>query len=415
MLLMPLVAIGGEVDALAVAREDRVDVVRLAALHAPPLAGGEVDREELGVVADHRAEHQDVAVGRERRRSVEDRVLGHVLDLERLDVEQEEIEDAVGVAGERDVLAVRAPRRRHLLLDRHVDDAPDAAVEDVDDDQRATRLALAGEHRERVAVGRERDVAAHAVAQRQVLRQQVLELGRAALGEIAQHAPLLRVEQDQVDVVLDRRERRHQVARRRRDRRELLRAAAAAVGVGAERPAEVAGLAGLDQLRQVLLAQPAPELGVEVLGVDAERALDGAADARAQRVPELVEEVAQAVLAPAVLDEVERGVAVAIGEEAAALRLGDRRQHVVDRGVDQEHAVVGGLVLTVVARHAFHEPLRRRRGERLAEAAGEQDVVLEDVGQLVTDERVELGVGQVDRHHHAEEVGRSRTRPRLPG
>ena len=140
-------------------------------------------------------------------------------------------------------------------------------------------------------------------------------------------------------------------------------------------------------------------------GVDAERPLDRAPDARAQRVPELVEEVAQAVLAPAVFDEVERGVAVAIGEEAAALRLGDRRQHVVDRGVDQEHAVVGGLVLAVVARHAFHEPLRRRRGERLAEAAREQDVVLEDVGQLVADERVELGVGQVDRHHHAEQVG----------
>jgi hypothetical protein len=44
------VAVRGEVDALAVAREDGVDVVGLVALHAAALAGSEVDREELSVV-----------------------------------------------------------------------------------------------------------------------------------------------------------------------------------------------------------------------------------------------------------------------------------------------------------------------------------------------------------------------------
>ena len=80
---------------------------------------------------------------------------------------------------------------------------------------------------------------------------------------------------------------------------------------------------GLDQqsLGQVLLAQPAPEIEVEILRVDAERALDRPVGPATESVAELEQEVAEALLAPALLDVVEGGVAEAGGEEARGAAL----------------------------------------------------------------------------------------------
>src|SRR6202023_4121723 len=83
-----------------------------------------------------------------------------------------------------------------------------------------------------------------------------------------------------------------------------------------EDPPELARLAGLDQRRQVLLAQPAAELDVELLRFQLDRLLDGAVDAAAERVAHLEQEVEETFMAPAVLDEGEHRVAVAVGEEA---------------------------------------------------------------------------------------------------
>ena len=78
------------------------------------------------------------------------------------------------------------------------------------------------------------------------------------------------------------------------------------------------------------------------------------------------------------------------------------RHQVVDHQVAQEHLVGGPLVLRVVARHALHQPGGRLAGEAPAHLAAEQQVVLEDVGELVEDQLVQLGVGEVHRQHHAE-------------
>ena len=262
-----------------------------------------------------------------------------------LEVDRVDVEPAGPVAGEGDGPAVGAEGRVHLLLDLHLDRLDELALEDVEDHQAAAALAL-GEGGDVVAVGREGEVAAHARADGQELRRQVLVAPGVALGQVGDRAPRAGVVEHDVEVAAGDRERRHQVAGRRRRRRDHLLDLALVV---AERPSEVGGLAGLDQLRQVLLAQPAAEVEVEVLGVDPEGALDRPVGPAAERVAELEQEVAEALLAPALLDEVEGGVAETVGEEAGGAALQDRRDRVVDHRVAQVHLVRGGLVLRHVA------------------------------------------------------------------
>ena len=395
-------AVGGVVDALAVRRVDRVVLVGVAGGHRDAQAGlVEVDAEDLavGAGADHRHQHERLAVGRERRRAVEDVVVGEPRDRHRVEVEHEDVEPGVLAPREGDLLAVGAEARRLLLLDLvHVDDAADAAVDRVEEQQAAALLAL-GEHRDGVAVRREGEVAAQAAAELQLLGDQVLVLARERLGQVADEGPLAGVEQHHVHLAVIGAEGRHQVAGGRGDRRDLV---GVAVGLDPEHPPEVAGLAGLDQLRQVLLAQPAPELDVEVLGLDLEGALDGAIDARTEGVAGLVQEIEEALVAPAVLDEREHRVAEAVGEETLDLDAADRRDDVVDHRVAQEHRVAHRLVAAHVARHALDEPGRRAVADGLRQAALEEHLVLEDVGQLVADQGDQQAVRIVDRQHHAE-------------
>ncbi len=214
--------------------------------------------------------------------------------------------------------------RRGLLLEVvHVDDLAQAAVQDVDQEQAAPLLAL-GEHGDGVAVGREGEVAPPLAAESELLGHQVLVFVREAAGEVADQPAVLGVEEDDVHVALVDGQGSHQVARGRGYRRGRL--AAGALVLDAEDLAEVRRLAGLDELRQVLLAQPLAELQVEILGLQLERPLDRPVHPRADGVAHLVDEVEEAFLAPALLDEVEHRVAEAVGEEAVDVAPGRRKE-----------------------------------------------------------------------------------------
>ena len=118
------------------------------------------------------------------------------------------------------------------------------------------------------------------------------------------------------------------------------------------------GSPALGQHLQEALAQVAAEADVEVLGGDAVGPLQDAVDVRAELPAVLEDEVAHAVLAPLRLDEVEDGVAEAVGEEAADAALGDLRDLVGEDGVAQDHLVLGVLVGGEVGGHALRQPLR---------------------------------------------------------
>ena len=165
--------------------------------------------------------------------------------------------------------------------------------------------------------------------------------------------------------------------------------------------------------REVLPPQVPAKLQVEVVGLDLERAPEGDGDVAAEERPVLEDEVADGVLAPLGFHEVVDGVAVPVGGVAFDLDLRDRRDEVLVDRVPQEHPVLVVLVVAVVRRHALHDPGRDVRRERAAEPAAEQDLVLEDVRELVLDERLELLVRQVDREGPCG-CGRARRRRRRP-
>src|ERR1044072_1880322 len=174
--ILGAVAIGSDEQRVAVLGERGVDVVLVAA--GELAAGGRVlqlDAEELLELPHLRAVDDALAVGGEHRAAVEALIVGEVGRLAALDVEQEDVEPAGLVAREGDALAVGAPRRRERLLHVEVDDALDAAVDDVDEHQAAPLLAL-GEDRQPVAVGREGEVGAAPAPLAEVLAGEVLVL-----------------------------------------------------------------------------------------------------------------------------------------------------------------------------------------------------------------------------------------------
>jgi hypothetical protein len=105
-------------------------------------------------------------------------------------------------------------------------------------------------------------------------------------------------------------------------------------------------------------------------------------------------------------------VTVSVGEERQLGQILHRREDVVDHGVPNDHLVERVLVLAEVRGHAFHDPERSAGAEGAAEVALVEDRELEDVRQLVGDERVQLVGRLVDREHHAV-LDRLRERPDL--
>ena len=205
-------------------------------------------------------------------------------------------------------------------------------------------------------------------------------------------------EEGDVDVALVRRERRDEIAGRRRRGADLV--GRPLVGSHPELLTVLGGFAFDGEKRQVLLPQVAPELQVELVRLDVEGPAKSHRDVTAEERAVLEDEVADRVLAPLGLHEVVHGVAVAVGGIALDVDLRDGRDEVLVDRVPQVHAVLVVLVVSEVGREALHEPRRRIRRERPAEAAAEQDFVLEDVRQLVLDQRLQLLVGHVDRKDH---------------
>jgi hypothetical protein len=79
----------------------------------------------------------------------------------------------------------------------------------------------------------------------------------------------------------------------------------------------------------------------------------------------------------------------------------DRRDEAVDHGVPDDHLVEVVLVLPEVAREAFHDPRGDVGAERPRQRLLVQDAELEDVRQLVADQRVLLVGWQVHGQDHA--------------
>ena len=109
-----------------------------------------------------------------------------------------------------------------------------------------------------------------------------------------------------------------------------------------------------------------------------------------------------AFLAPLRLDELEAGVAqvvdqARVGEAAVALEVGHLRHDVGDRDVAHRHQVERVPDAGHVVGQAFVHPQR----DAALDQAARDDVELEDVGELVGDQPIELIGRLVDRQHHA--------------
>ena len=100
-------------------------------------------------------------------------------------------------------------------------------------------------------------------------------------------------------------------------------------------------------------------------------------------------------------------MAEAVGEEAVDPLLRDLGDLVREDRVAKHHAVLVVLVVSVVGGHPFEEPLGGRGCRRAQVVASEEDLELEDVGQLVGDELLELLVGQVHGQDHPVARGES--------
>ena len=151
------------------------------------------------------------------------------------------------------------------------------------------------------------------------------------------------------------------------------------------------------------LDRVAPVVG-ELLERPSQGAPEGAVDPARDRS---LEDLADDLVAPALADVGEQGVAEVVGEDARVEgQLLDRGQGPLERRVAQPHRGQGidraeGQVL----RHPLHKPQRRvhvaERLEAPADPAAAEHVELELVHHLVLEHVLELGIGAGERQHHA--------------
>jgi hypothetical protein len=197
-----------------------------------------------------------------------------------------------------------------------------------------------------------------------------------------------RAEDPHVHVLLVGREGGDKLARGRHRRGRL--AALCRLALDLER-APVLARTTTVLVRKVLLPQPAAEPGVELFDIDVERLLQHLYRVAAPGATECEHEVAHPFLAVLVLDELEHLVTVPIRDESTR-RGRHRRDDVRQYRVAHVHLVAGCFVVGEVRCHALHEPLRRAGVDGAPAAPLKQDLVLEDVGQLVLDQRLQLGI-----------------------
>ena len=168
----------------------------------------------------HRRVVDPLAVGREGRREVEGVVLGHVREGLRVQVVGVDVRSAVldargtrrcAPSGEKAGLSCWSRPGIGIEL-------ADLAAERVQEQELPAALAP-DEDRDRVAVGRDREVDAADGPGRQPLRDDVLVLGLEALGQVLEELAVAGREDDDVGVLVERRDRGAEVARREGARR----------------------------------------------------------------------------------------------------------------------------------------------------------------------------------------------------
>ena len=143
-------------------------------------------------------------------------------------------------------------------------------------------------------------------------------------------------------------------------------------------------------------------MSVEFVRLQAEGVLDRLGDVvRQKALAELPQEVADPLRAVVLLDEVEGRLAVAVGQEVERLQPGDRGDETVHHGVADDHLVEVVLVASQVAGQPLHDPGGHVGAEGARQRLLVQDAELEDVRQLVADERVLLVGRHVHRQDHA--------------
>ena len=139
---------------------------------------------------------------------------------------------------------------------------------------------------------------------------------------------------------------------------------------------------------------------VEFVRLQIEGPLERFVDRIAEGVAIFVNEIAQPFPPVLLLHVLENGVTEAIGEVAAALRMRDGRNLIVDDGIAQDHAVLRVLVIAHERGQPFHQPCRRIGRDLFSEFPLEKNFVLENVRELVLDELQKLLVRRVDGNDH---------------
>ena len=390
-----------EIEGLSVRAEFGCHRVALPERQLPLLPQVGERREDelvLAVDADRVGDHRPV--GRKRRGLFKDRVAGQVDDRAGREIDREDVVRPALERREQERPAVRRETGRDRLVEAEGQALDDVPGPDVDEKQRMPP-PVAGEEGERVSVARPGQAPAEGGID---LVADGFVPGGEALGDVLDDLAVPGREQDDVDVggFGVEGDRGDEVAggRDRVGEGEV-------VGVhrefGAERDAVI-----LRVLPGDIVLEPGPEVALELLGellrLDAERFLDRIAASDERRgALERREELPRGVLAEALGHELVDGVAEVVGRLARQrvagielARLGEIRDPVVEDGVAEDEGGPGRPLPRHVLGQAFEGP-ERRLGHRVevAARAAPQDVELEDVGQLVGDEALQLVLGHV--------------------
>ena len=302
---------------------------------------GQREGVDLVATADAPGVDDGLAVGRDARIGVVEGVLGQVGGGARLDVDLVDVRDAAADGRDQHVATVGQQAWSLGLIQIERDLAYDLARQRREQEQHAA-LAAAGHEGHHVTVGREVERAARHEVVREV---DVLVLPGEAGRQVLDQLAVSRGEQHDVDLALravagvdgD------QLARRARHEREDLGEGRLLLVRRQARPVVVGALLVAVGLEALL--EPLVEGLVELAGRAAEGLLVDVVHAAAQHVlAQRVEELADALLAVAVLHELEGGVAHVVDEPAAEggeLGPRQRRDLVRDRGVTDLHQVQG--------------------------------------------------------------------------
>ncbi len=376
-----LSGVGDEVEAAAVARPVRIDVLgRRDAWQLPDGVRLDVDRGETEIAERQRVERRGESIGRKRNRAavrrprrlqIGKRVTGQGAHGGCVQIQFEQIAQPAPESGERDPLAVRRPRwSKHLIgfVDWHL--ALDAAGLHVENRQ----------HRLAARPGGQRETAAGRVPGAGRLDElQALEVRIARrLDDLALDRARHRIRQIHVDrVLIALREKHHRLAVGAERRTDVQSAAIPARHESRRHPRRRCVAARRRQHRPDGF-MPASDRAA--LGFRLQTPCDN-------------------VLAEAARQIRPQRLSVAIRKPARISQLVDPRQLILSCGIAQPHRRIRiDASNRQVLRHAFDEPQGQRRHRPAALA---QDLALKRVNELVSQDVVGFSEPRGKRKHDA--------------